>query len=291
MTPLTIGAMGCLAVWAALRSFPSSARTPFPGGDPALRRRLALLAAQAAAPGKSRRLRPGRPLALVGRRVPGDRGRISRLLAAAGLEDISPEAFLGERVVAAGLGALLGLRMGALAPAAVPGLALLGWWIPEAWVRRRLRCRKDQISGELAEAADLLSVCARAGLNLEPALRRVAERTPGLLGEELRRTVREIDLGVPRRRALSDLAGRSEVEELSVFVSVLLGAERFGTKVAGSLETLAAELRARRARRAEEQARRAPVKMLFPLVFLILPAFIALTVFPLLLSAFESLDF
>lgn len=114
---------------------------------------------------------------------------------------------------------------------------------------------------------------------------------PGPLGAELRRTVEEIDLGIPRSQALTNLAKRAEIAELESLVGVLVNAERFGIGVSGSLQTFSEEMRIRRRQAAEEQARRAPVKMLFPLVFLILPAFILLTVVPMLMSAFASLSF
>ncbi len=111
------------------------------------------------------------------------------------------------------------------------------------------------------------------------------------MGREIQRTIEEIELGVPRAQALENLAARNGLPELESLVRVLLNSERFGTQVAASLETFSAEVRGRLKRRAEEQARKAPVKILFPLVFLILPAFILLTVVPLLVSAFQSLDF
>jgi tight adherence protein C len=90
---------------------------------------------------------------------------------------------------------------------------------------------------------------------------------------------------------LESLAVRTGLPEIESLVRVLVNSERFGTQISASLETFSADIRARRKRSAEEQARRAPVKILFPLVFLILPAFILLTVVPLLVSAFESMDF
>ena len=128
-------------------------------------------------------------------------------------------------------------------------------------------------------------------MNLTLSLKRVAARAGGVLGDELRRTLDEIDLGIVRTRALARLGERLEVADLEALINVLVTSDRLGTEVSPALESFAKEVRARQRRRAEEQARRAPVKILFPLVCLILPAFIFLTVVPLLLSTFSSLGF
>ncbi|MEX0789265.1 MAG: type II secretion system F family protein, partial [Actinomycetota bacterium] len=151
--------------------------------------------------------------------------------------------------------------------------------------------RKEEMAAALPDVVDLLAVCSHAGLNISLSLRRVVERVSGPLGKEIQRVVEEVDLGVPRARALENLASRSGLPELEALVRVQLNSERFGTQIASSLEAFSADVRGRLKRSAEEQARKAPVKILFPLVFLILPAFILLTVAPLLVSAFQSLDF
>lgn len=239
----------------------------------------------------ARRREVARALAWVGRRVPGDRDAVARSLDAAGIGTFSPDVLLGARVGGLALGVVLGIQAGSLAPIAAGALGLIGYKLPGLLVTARIRSRRDEVAAALPDAVDLLAVCTAAGLNVPLALVRVAEGTPGVLGEELRRTVREIDLGVPRQRALGDLAARNEAEDLAALVAALVSAERFGTRLVASLESFAGELRLTRRRRAEEQARRAPVKILFPLVFLILPAFILLTVVPLLLGTFQTLGF
>lgn len=223
--------------------------------------------------------------------LPGDRDGIARELERAGLADWNVESFVASRFLFAAVGLAFGLLMGPLALVAVPLLGSVGYRLPDWVSRARLRARREELARDLPDAVDLLAVCTQAGLNVALALERVAEGTPGPLGDELRKTVRQIRLGESRETALSDLVRRVEQDELQSLAGILVGAERFGTKVASALENFAEEIRTRRRRRAEERARKAPVKMLFPLVFLILPGFILLTLVPLLLGTFRSLGF
>jgi tight adherence protein C len=230
-------------------------------------------------------------LAAAGRRLPGNRGVLRQSLASADLVHWSPDAVVSVRYLGVCAGILAGLAFGRLAPLASIALAFGGYRLPDLVINRRAKQRSDDIQRDLPDAIDLLAVCTHAGLNLSLSLKRVAAGIPGPLGAELRRTVGEIDLGVPRSKALEEMGSRNEVAELESLVGLLQTSERFGTKVAASLMTFGGDIRLKRKRRAEELARRAPVKMLFPLVFLILPGFVLLTLVPLLLSTFESLGF
>lgn len=232
-----------------------------------------------------------RLLARLGQFVPFDREHVISMLRSAGVDSYPPEAFNGMRLIVGFFGALGGLMFGSAAPVAVPVLAIAGYHLPAALIRRRIAARKAEILSELPDAVELLAICTRAGLNVPLALERVAQRSQGILGGEMRNLQKEIDLGVSRREALTSMGERTGVARLDDLMRLLVNAERFGSKIASSLETFASGLRAERRRRAEEQARRAPVKMLFPLVFLILPAFVLLTVVPLLLGTFQSLGF
>lgn len=232
-----------------------------------------------------------RVLSYLGRRFPGNSASATeQLLAETDWPRASANMVRGAEIALALLGFIIGLATGAGALAVSPVLALVGHRIPRMLLSVRSRRRRDQIAAALPDAVDLLAVCAQAGLSIAMALKRVSARVPGALGKELQRTLEEVELGVPRAQALSDLAKRNQVPEIESLVGVLTNAERFGIGVSSSLQTFAQEVRMRRRHAAEEQARRAPVKMLFPLVFLILPAFILLTVIPMLLSAFSSLS-
>jgi tight adherence protein C len=258
--------------------------------DPVVGERVAHLTGEAVRVERKRR-RPGRStLDRLGKRVPADRPAIAATIVAAGAS-LTPDEFAGLRALGAFFGVLAGTRFGALGALLIPALGFAGYIAPDAFLRARIRSRKDEIASALPDVVDLMAVCAQAGLNIPLMLKRVAERAPGVLGEELRTSLQEIDLGVPRKQALAALAEKNRLPEMDSLVGALVSSERFGTSIASSLPALATDIRNKRRHHAEEQARRAPIKMLFPLVFLILPAFVLLTVVPLLLGTFQSLGF
>ncbi len=282
MSEFLLAALAGTTIWFALVALPRK--------DPVVVGRVAALRGRQPVPGRARPL--GALLGYLGRSYPGSATEANRdLLAAAGMSRVPVEVVRGIQIVLAGLGFLVGLAFGALAVVMSPVGVLVGYRIPRTVLTARAKRRRDEIAAALPDVVDLLAVCTQAGLNIALSLRRVSLHAPGALGREIRRVVEEVDLGVPRSSALENLAARNNLPELESLVRVLLNSERFGTQISASLETFAAEVRGRRKRSAEEQARKAPVKMLFPLIFLILPAFIVLTVVPLLVSAFESLDF
>lgn len=257
--------------------------------DPVVAGRVAVLAGSG---GSRRQFNPVRAaLGWLGRTYPGSgQEHTQELLDAAGMSRISTEMVRGFQLFSAGIGFVGGLVFGPLALVASPVGALVGYRIPRTVLTSRGRRRKAEMAAALPDLVDLLAICSHAGLNISLSLKRVVPRMPGPLGREIQRALEEIELGVPRSQALQNLAARNGVPELEALVRVLLNSERFGTQVAASLETFSADVRGRLKRSAEEQARKAPVKILFPLVFLILPAFILLTVVPLLVSAFQSMD-
>ncbi|HVL50933.1 MAG TPA: type II secretion system F family protein, partial [Actinomycetota bacterium] len=227
-----------------------------------------------------------------GRRFPGEATDANReLLESAGMGRVPVESFRGVQLLLAGLGFVAGLAAGPMAVVVAPVGVLVGYRIPRTVVMARGKRRKDEMAAALPDAVDLLAVCTHAGLNITLSLKRVAARAPGPMGREIQRVVEEMALGVPRAQALENLADRNGLPEMESLVRVLLNSERFGTQISASLEGFSEDIRSRRKRSAEEQARKAPVKILFPLVFLILPAFVLLSVVPLLISAFEALDF
>lgn len=239
--------------------------------------------------GKSMKPRMWRILNRMGKASPLEHARLTSFLASSGGEAESADVYKGGSLFLAALGAGIGLAFGSLSIVASPALGMLGYRVPTLWLQAKARGRTGAISEGLPDALDLLVVCISAGLNLSLALDRVADRTPGPLGDELRRVQRLVALGLSRRQALGEMEARSGSSEIGALVAALVTTDRFGSSVAGSLEALASDLRAQLRRSAEEQARRAPVKMLFPLVFLILPAFILLTIVPLLLGTFRTL--
>jgi tight adherence protein C len=131
--------------------------------------------------------------------------------------------------------------------------------------------RREAITLELPDSLDQMTVAVEAGLGFEAAMLRVARTGRGVLAAELSRTLREVQVGVPRRTALRDLADRAEVPDLRRFVLAVIQAEGYGIPIADVLRVQAAELRAKRRQRAEEKAMKIPVKVVFPMIVCILP--------------------
>ena len=174
-----------------------------------------------------------------------------------------------------------------LAPAApVVGAAVWAW--PALGERRRRRRARAELLRHLPEVADLLVLAVGAGLTVPLAVAAVARRAPGPLAPALGQVISEVSLGRRLADALDDVPARLG-EDVRPLISALVASDRYGAPLLDSLVRLSVELRADRRRRAEEAARRVPVKLLFPLVFCTLPAFALLTVAPLIAGALRSL--
>jgi tight adherence protein C len=204
----------------------------------------------------------------------------------------SVDMVVGTKVVLAGMsGSLLlwasGGRPSGLAVATVAGVA--AYRLPDFWLARIGRRRRAQMDLRVPDLVELLVATTEAGLAPPVALRRSAEALRGPLADELRRAVAEIELGLPWRDAMDRMVERTHVDALRRLAGALARSNRLGASVRAALRSVSEELRAERRARAEEMARRAPVKMLFPLVFLILPAFLLLTVGPVVLATVHSL--
>jgi tight adherence protein C len=169
---------------------------------------------------------------------------------------------------------------------------LLGFYLPIAWLGWRMNQRRQAIQRALPDGLDMLNVCVGAGLGFDMALSRVGERWQGPLADEFNRVLAEMRLGKTRRQALLDLAARTDVTEVEIFVAALVQADQLGVSIAKVLRTQAEQMRIVRRQRAEELARQASIKMLFPLVFLIFPALLAVLLgpaIPKILNTFTNL--
>lgn len=193
--------------------------------------------------------------------------------------------FYGLRLVSLLIGALLALlllRLGHdvkfLAAAGIVVLAL--FLLPSAWLSRKVRQRQDSVRKGLPDALDMLSVCATAGLGFDQSIQRVSEHWNTPVGAEFGRVIHEMEMGLSRREALRNMADRLEISELSSFVAFVLQSEQLGMSISDVLHTQAAQMRAERRFRAQEQAQKIPTKMLLPMAFLIFPAIIAVVLGP-----------
>lgn len=203
--------------------------------------------------------------------------------------------FLGLRIFA---GVMVGLLVflvmnlrGAFASALLFALAgfLVGLYLPNFWLRGRISRRQKGIARGLPDMLDRMSICVDAGLGFEAAIQKAALEGKDELALELRRVIGELRLGIPRGQALRHLVDRTGVAEVASFVAVLVQADQLGIAIRDVLHTQSAHMRMRRRQRAEEEAQKAPIKMLIPLVLFIFPALFAVILgpaIPRILAAF-----
>jgi tight adherence protein C len=168
-------------------------------------------------------------------------------------------------------------------------IAFIAWRAPDVLLARHARRRVARASQELPLFLDLLAVATSAGLAPQLAVRLAAEPLVGPLADDLGSAIRRADLGGRWRDEVAAVAERSGLPDLRRATTILGRSETLGSALADEVSRLAADVRGTRRARAAERARTAPVKMLFPLVFLILPAFLLLTVVPVLLSTLRSI--
>lgn len=170
--------------------------------------------------------------------------------------------------------------------------AAFGYFLPNAFLARRIAHRKREIFENFPDAIDLMTVCVEAGLGLDAALTRVGDEmhlTSPTLAEELHLVNLELRAGNSRDKALRNLALRTGVEEVDTLVAMLVQSDRFGTSVADALRVHSESLRTKRRLRAEEAAAKIPVKLLFPLIFCIFPSMLVVLLGPAFISIYRVL--
>jgi tight adherence protein C len=205
--------------------------------------------------------------------------------------------FLGVKFITALLFGVAGFALFAVVLHQTPTMAaifliifaILGFYVPELWLSTAIRSRQRQIVRALPDALDMIVVCTEAGQSFDQALRRVSEYWHDPLTEEFNRILAEIAFGRTRHEALTAAAYRIQLTEMSNLIAAIIQADMLGVSISKVLRVQADQLRTIRRQRAEELAHQASIKMLFPLVFLIFPAMLAVLLgpaIPLILETF-----
>ena len=226
-----------------------------------------------------------------------DEGPLRAELMSAGLYTTTPAAFFGYRVLAAVFTPLFLIFMGTASgasPALIVFLAVFsvvaGWLAPQLVVRRLAQRRLAAVEIALPELIDLLVVTVEAGLAFSGSIQVAAERMHGPLGDELRLTLQEQRMGLSVNDALANMLARCNTPSMRSFVRSIIQGETLGVSIGTIMRNLAIEMRKRRKQNAEERAQKAPIKMLFPLVFLIFPAMFIVLLYPAIASFGEALS-
>ncbi len=151
-------------------------------------------------------------------------------------------------------------------------MAMIGYLVPVFWLRSKVKKRQKVILKTLPDAIDLMTISVEAGLAFDGAMQRVADKWDNELGNEFQRAISEMRVGKSKREALHELVQRTGVPDLSTFVASIIQADQLGVSIAKVLRIQSEQMRIRRRQRAEEQAHKAPILMMIPMVFLIFPA-------------------
>lgn len=232
----------------------------------------------------------------IDRWVPASlQGTIQRSLAAAGhpkteTEFVMIALLLGAVFTIAPLALVLayGGSLGGAIAFGAGGAAAGAFGLPALWLKRRIRSRQSVIWRGLPDAADLLTTCVEAGLDINASFARVALEMPGPLQEEVQIMLREVSLGRRRGDALTDIGDRTGVEDLGGMLTAIIQAEESGTSLGGVLRAQSKHIRASRRLFAEQRARVVPAKMTFPIIFLIVPTLFLLILGPLGIQLWET---
>jgi tight adherence protein C len=208
-------------------------------------------------------------------------------LAAAGFYDIDPETVHGYRgLAAASLAVVVGsfgfliVGLSLITVALVAAGAALGWQLPAVVIGGRGSRRLTEIDKEMPELIDLLIATVEAGMGFGGSLKLVADRLQGALGDEVRLTVRQQNLGISTSEALEDMLERCDSQSMRAFVRTVVRGESMGLSIAPILRELTTDMRRRRRQATQERMHKAPVKILFPLMFLIMPALMIVLFYP-----------
>lgn len=199
---------------------------------------------------------------------------------------------------------ILGVLLGGLAIAAfigsttwtandkamlIGGAVIGGFYLPHIMLTSRVTRRQKEIRKAMPDALDLLTICVEAGLGFDAAMSKVAEKWETELSLAFARVIREVQLGKVRREALKDMADRLGIAEMTSFVAAIIQSEQLGVSMARVLRIQSDQMRVKRRQRAEEEAHKAPIKMIIPMALLIFPTIMIIILTPAAIQIMESL--
>jgi len=171
----------------------------------------------------------------------------------------------------------------------IGGATFAGFYLPHLMLTSRITRRQKEIRKAMPDALDLLTICVEAGLGFDAAMSKVSEKWDNELSLALSRTIREIQLGKVRRDALKDMADRLGIPEMTSFVAAIVQSEQLGVSMAKVLRIQSDQMRVKRRQRAEEEAHKAPIKMIIPMALLIFPSIMIIILTPAAIQIMESL--
>lgn len=165
---------------------------------------------------------------------------------------------------------------------------LLGFYFPQLWLSSKISKRQKEIRKGMPDALDLLTICVEAGLGFDAAMAKVSEKWDNEISYAFGRVIREIQLGKLRREALRDMSDRIGIPEMTSFVAAVIQSEQLGVSMAKVLRIQSDQMRIKRRQMAEEEAHKAPIKMLIPMTLLIFPSLMIVLLTPAALKLFHS---
>jgi tight adherence protein C len=168
------------------------------------------------------------------------------------------------------------------------GLTAFGFFLPDILLKNAAQKRSQRIRRDLPDAVDLLGISVESGLAFDAALAQVAKNTDGPVAAEFTRVLQEMQIGKSRGEALRAMADRTDVDEMRIFLAALVQAEKLGIPIVEVLRVQTSEMRLKRSQRAEEQAQKLPVKILFPVMFGILPAIFVVIMGPAVIRIIDA---
>lgn len=167
-------------------------------------------------------------------------------------------------------------------------LGVVGFFFPQLWLTSRIQSRQHEIRKAMPDALDLLTICVEAGLSFDSAMQKVSEKWENQLSLAFARAIREVQLGKMRREALRDMSDRLGISEMTSFTAAIIQSEQLGVSMAKVLRIQSEQMRMKRRQRAEEEAHKAPVKMIFPMGLLIFPSILIILMTPALIQIMDT---